>query len=171
MSAVNEPWRFCQTGLQYVILVYLIMFVANEDEDSWPKMLALCVFFSYMRLISFARFLDGPRKLVATIMYVTKKSIPFYIILMIYVVCVSFSTMALREEDEFRPYFEIAYRAAFADWEESFEAPSELIGFLIRSFIGPLLLLNLLIVIMGDAQAECQESWEVQEIREKYLWA
>ena len=44
-------------------------------------------------------------------------------------------------------------------------------AFLIVTFFGPLLLLNLLITIMADAHEQCQENWAVEEIREIYYWA
>ena len=60
---------------------------------------------------------------------------------------------------------------AFADFEDDYATPSEIIAFLVTTFFGPLLMLNLLIAIMSDAHEECQENWEVQEIRTIYTWA
>ena len=170
-SYFTDPWRFCHTFLQYIMFIYLILYIQDQDDDSGPKLLAISVFLAYMRLISYLRLMKGPRKLVSTIIYVAKKSVAFYIILMIYIIACAFGIMALRQEDEFRPHFQIAYRGAFADWEDDYDTRTELIQFLITSFFGPLLLLNLLIAIMGDAHAACQENWEVEEIREKYAWA
>jgi len=44
---------------------------------------------------------------------------------------------------------------AFADFEDDYATPSEIIAFLVTTFFGPLLMLNLLIAIMSDAHEEC----------------
>ena len=120
--------------------------------------------------------MKGPRKLLEIIFYVAKKAFLFYVILMIYVIAVAFSTLALQEEDatNFRESFELNYRNTFTDFgakEDQYTRASDLISFLISSYIGPLILLNLLISVMADLHGESMAAWPIEEVRGIYSLA
>ena len=87
--------------------------------------------------------------------HVGKESLRFYAILMAIIIAACFSMMALRKEDQydFRNSFQLSYRLAFGDFEdpEEYSTRSELVALLLVSFVGPLLLLNLLVALMGTA--------------------
>ena len=168
---VSEPWRFCHAFLQYSMLIYLVRYQIGESTYLQHQLVSLACFLAYFRLISYLRLKKAPRKLIATIVYVAKKSMSFYVILMIYIVATTFSMIALRDSDDFTQSFQLSYRLAFADFEDFYHTKSELVAFLLVTFFGPLLLLNLLITIMADAHQQCQENWDVEEIREIYYWA
>ena len=152
------------------MLIYLCRYEADATVFQ-HQLVSLACFLAYFRLISYFRLKKGPRKLIATIVYVAKKSLSFYVILMIYIVATTFSMIALRDSDDFTQSFQLSYRLAFADFEDFYHTRSELVAFLLVTFFGPLLLLNLLITIMADAHEQCQENWAVEEIREIYYWA
>ena len=152
---VNEPWRFTRTFLQSIMFVYLMKYYAEDDiPEERTQLVSIAVFLAYMRLLSYLRLIPKYRKQIAQIIYVMKKSFVFYVILMIYIIATTFATMALRNDDDFRANFQLAYRMAFADFEDDYPTTSEIIGFLVSSFFGPLLMLNLLIAIMSDAHEE-----------------
>ena len=106
--------------------------------------------------------------------HVAGKSVKFYAILMTIIFGACFGMMALRKEDQydFRNSFQLTYRLAFGDFEEpeKYSTRSELVGFILISFVGPLLLLNLLVAIMGTAQEDFLSNYEVNDIRELYSW-
>lgn len=92
---------------------------------------------------------------------------------MIYVIAVSFSTLALQDEEttNFRESFELNYRNAYTDFgaeEDQYSKAKDLISFLVSSYFGPLVMLNLLISIMADTHAQALEQWPVEEIRGTY---
>jgi len=78
--------------------------------------------------------------------------LPFFIILMSFIIQSALSYMALLPGETYYVYWQIAYRLAYGDFmgAEENDTHGLRVFFIISTIIIPLVLLNLLIAIMGD---------------------
>ena len=85
------------------------------------------------------------------IIVITEKIKFFIMILTTLTLSMSFCLKALRQDDEYQIYWMTSFRLMLGDFEEEHLDSPERILFTIGCLVLPIISLNLLIAIMGDA--------------------
>ena len=89
------------------------------------------------------------------------------LILAAFLLTVAFALMAMRDSDNFGEMAELSYRWAYGDFEDyPYENHKDRIFFILASIMGPLVLLNLIIAIMGDVYGKIQENYKISDNHE-----
>ena len=142
-------------------------FFTDRIEDYRPALLAYGCFFVYLRLIGFYRINEGTRFYIRMILVITKKIKYFLLILVTFVLSISFSLKALRENDKYEVYWMVSFRLMMGDFEDEYPDPPERLLFTIGCLVLPIIALNLLIAIIGDAFDNVQEKAVQADVRER----
>jgi hypothetical protein len=143
--------------------------VVDSDEDE-QFIAALAILFNWLRLMGFLRAFSSLRFYIRIILEITRRSIPFLFIFILFVIAVAYCLMALRDSDEFEEYWQLSYRLAYGDFEEEYPGHKERTIFLVATILMPLIMLNLLIAIMGDIFSTIIDNAVVADTQERLWW-
>jgi hypothetical protein len=88
---------------------------------------------------------------------VAKRIMPFLIIFLCFVIAMSLTLVNLRR-DPFIPTWQVVYRLAYGEFEDSGGDQSEEVVFFIATIVMPMIMLNLLIAIIGDIYDQLSEN-------------
>ena len=162
----TEPWNVFDICANFLIATYIVAFFTDEIEEYRPPILAYGCFFVYLRLIGFYRIYQGTRFYIRMILVITKKIKYFLLILVTFVLSISFSLKALREDERYEVYWMVSFRLMMGDFEDEYPDAPERVLFTIGCLVLPIIALNLLIAIIGDAFDNVQEKAVQADVRE-----
>ena len=91
----------------------------------------------------------------------------FLLILVTFVLSISFCLKALRENERYTVYWMVSFRLMMGDFEDEYPDAPERILFTIGCLVLPIIALNLLIAIIGDAFDDVQEKAVQADVRER----
>ena len=91
----------------------------------------------------------------------------FILIIATFTLSMSFCFKALHQDDVYAVYWMTSFSLILSDYEHDYSDSSENILFTMGCFLLPIVSLNLLIAIMGDAFDEVQSKAKIADVREK----
>ena len=143
-------------GLSFTIYAFLVWQGVYDRT-----MLLIVIIFSWTRGISYFRMFQGTRYMVRLLSEVVNDMQTFFIILFYSTLAFTFIFYVKDAELPFLIYLTVSYRLDLADFNtDSFEA-SDWIIFFFSTVIGPLIMMNLLISIMGTTYERVKETSDV----------
>ena len=160
-------WNWVDIGANFLIVTYLVAFAMDTIEEYRSVVIAYGCFFVYLRLIGFYRINGGTRRYIRMLRVITWKIRYFILILVTFVLSISFSLKALRENERYTVYWMVSFRLMMGDFEDDYPDAPERILFTIGCLVLPIIALNLLIAIIGDAFDDVQEKAVQADVRER----
>ena len=174
VELVIEKWRYfidfwnvVDIAANFLIATYLVSWFTDSFEYYRSALLAYGCFFVYIRLIGFYRIHPGTRYYIRMLRVITWKIKYFLLILVTFVLSISFCLKALRENERYTVYWMVSFRLMMGDFEDEYPDAPERILFTIGCLVLPIIALNLLIAIIGDAFDDVQEKAVQADVRER----
>ena len=150
---VRDIWNIIDTCTNSLSILYLVQWHSDTEENDRLQVLAWANLFAWFRLSGYFRLSSMFRYLMRMIFYILSYSLRFIVILFFYVVATLFSLMAFSPGHRLVDYWEMAYRLVYADFDDVDYDTTDAyrVFFLVVTDFIPLILLNMLIALMGDA--------------------
>lgn len=139
--------------LVYYTWDYLTSDKKEEDiQEQFRYLLAILVFLSYFRALSFLRLFQKTRVFIRLLVETTSDMIPFMVVLISSMIGFSLTYQTMTGSPVIQS-LQYNYRLMFGDFQIEDEVSDIWILFVVASTLMPLIMLNMLIAIMSDTYA------------------